>query len=216
VVCTTYHPRLVTIEICVVVASFLWFVIQVTRKWVLKSNHHLANHRRKQQLSAALVLCHAAATLPQCHCNTGVRHCCSGRPRWHCGEGTRKAGPQHQAQWHCNQLKAPWSNRNFEKLLFFDRSIAIPNTTCVLIAKVACLMLLTAQTIGSGQVQCGCRERSWNIACCMLHQWQQVQRGGMKNVLRLSITMCKSGSCRERTCFNVAICVQHWFRTGAA
>jgi len=40
-------------------------------------------------------------------------------------------------------------------------------------------------------------ERSWNIACCMLHQQQQVQRGGTKNVLRLSITMCKSGSCGD-------------------
>jgi len=84
-----------------------------------------------------------------------------------------------------------------KELSFFDRSITIPNTTCISIAKVACLMSVTAQTIGSMWVQRGKKERSWNIAVCAKHQWQWVQRGGAKNVLALSFAASASNAtCR--------------------
>jgi len=142
----------------VVVVSFLWFVLQLARKWVLKQSSTLHTTVANDNFC-----CFGALLIVLlCHHNARVQHCCNRRPRWHCGEGTGKAGPQCQSQWHCSQLKrVPWSKafRTFERA-FFDRSITIPNTTCVSITKVVHLTLLAAQTIGSGWVQRGRRERS--------------------------------------------------------
>jgi len=77
-----------------------------------------------------------------------------------------------------------------------DRSIAIPNTTCTSIAKVVLLMLLAAQIIGSEQVR---GKRQNVLACCHLHEalLGSCALRNDRNVLRLLITMCKSGSCGD-------------------
>jgi len=150
VVCATHHPRLLTIEICVGVVSFLWFVIQATRKWVLKSNH-LANHRLDNNF---LLLCcsvdRTAALLQHNHHGDQADVCCNklwrrdqeGRP-------TTSSAVAPQSTEKSAMVKSK------VRKACFDRSITIPNTTCNSIAKVALSTLVAAWTIGSGQVQRG-------------------------------------------------------------
>jgi len=56
----TEHTKHIAIEISVFVASFLLFVFQLTRKWVLKQFINLANHRLKAPPNSA----REAITLP--------------------------------------------------------------------------------------------------------------------------------------------------------
>jgi len=137
-------------------------------------------------LIALLCCCNARA---QCHHNR--------RPRWHCGEGTGKAGPQCQAQWHCNQLKSTMVkskallsfvrsiDRHSKHHMHFNRKSHIINVP----HRTDHWFWMGAQnaTERSGWVQRGTERTFQCVTICMQHWQQQVQRGGMKNVLVLSV-----------------------------